>query len=128
MTKFLTVEQVIQVHDVFLDEYGGLPGIRDFGLLSSAVEMPRFSCFGKLLHETIFEQAAAYLYHLIMNHPFNDGNKRTGALVALFFLEENGVQIHFSDTDYEDFVVEVAKGHKTKEDSASYFLKNCHFD
>lgn len=123
MTKFLTIEQVIQLHDVFLDEYGGLAGIRDWGMLASAVEMPRLSFFGEMTHKTIYDQAAAYLYHIVMNHPFNDGNKRTGALTAILFLEENGVRISFSDKEYENLVVEVAQGLKTKEKIAS-FLKN----
>ena len=123
MTKFLTVEQVIQLHDTFLEEYGGLSGIRDWGMLASAVEMPRLSFFGEMTHKTIYDKAAAYLYHIVMNHPFNDGNKRAGALTAILFLEENDAQINFSDKEYENLVVEVAQGLKTKEEIAS-FLKS----
>ena len=79
--KFLTVDQVIEIHDAFLEDYGGLPGIRDKGLLISAVEMPRASMFGEYLHKTIFDKASAYLFHIVQNHPFNDGNKKTGAPV-----------------------------------------------
>jgi death-on-curing protein len=68
MTKFLTIEQVIQVHDFFLKEYGGLEGIRDFGLLSSAVEMPKMLVFGEMPHKTLYDQASAYLFHIVMNH------------------------------------------------------------
>jgi death-on-curing protein len=64
MTKFFTVEQVIELHDAFLDDHGGLPGIRDKGLLISAVEMPRASMFGEYLHKTIYDKAAAYLFTL----------------------------------------------------------------
>lgn len=123
MTKFFTVEQVIEIHDAFLEDHGGLPGIRDKGLLISAVEMPRASMFGESLHKTIYDKAAAYLFHLIQNHPFNDGNKRTGALTTILFLEENGIKIAFSDEDYEEFVVNVAKGKKDKGEIA-YFLKH----
>lgn len=59
----------------------------------------------------------------LQNHPFNDGNKRTGALTAILFLEENGIKIAFSDQDYEEFVVNVAQGQKDKEGIA-YFLKH----
>lgn len=123
MTKFFTVEQVIEIHDAFLEDHGGLPGIRDKGLLISAVEMPRASMFGEYLHKTIYDKAAAYLFHIVQNHPFNDGNKRTGALTVILFLEENGVRIAFFDKDYEEFIVKVAQGQKNKEKIA-YFLKH----
>ena len=122
MTKFLTVEQVIEIHDAFLEDHGGLPGIRDKGLLVSAVEMPRASMFGEHLHKTIYDKASAYLFHIVQNHPFNDGNKRTGALTAILFLEVNGIKIVFSDHDYEELVVKVAQGQKSKKDIA-YFLR-----
>jgi death-on-curing protein len=123
MTKFFTVEQVIEIHDAFLEDHGGLPGIRDKGLLISAVEMPRASMFGEYLHKTIYDKAAAYLFHIVQNHPFNDGNKRTGALTTILFLEENGIKVAFSDQDYEEFVVNIAQGQKNKEEIA-YFLKH----
>ena len=91
-------------------------------MLVSAVEMPRASMFGEHLHKTIYDKAAAYLFHLVQNHPFNDGNKRTGALTTILFLEENGIKIAFSDKDYEDFVITVAQGQKNK-DEIAYFLK-----
>jgi len=122
MTKFFTVEQVIEIHDAFLEDYGGLPGIRDKGLLISAIEMPRASMFGEYLHKTIYDKAAAYLFHIVQNHPFNDGNKRTGALTTILFLEENGVKIAFSEDDYEEFVVNIAQGKRNK-DEISFFLK-----
>jgi death on curing protein len=123
MIKFLTFEQVIEIHDAFLEDHGGLSGIRDKGLLISAVEMPRASMFGECLHKTIYDKAAAYLFHIVQNHPFNDGNKRTGALTTILFLEENGVKTVFSDKDYEEFVLNVAQGQKNKEEIA-YFLKH----
>jgi len=122
MTRFFTVEQVIEIHDAFLEDHGGLSGIRDKGLLISAVEMPRASMFGEYLHKSLYDKAAAYLFHIVQNHPFNDGNKRTGALTTILFLEENGIRISFSDTDYEEFVVCVAQGQKNKERIA-YFLQ-----
>lgn len=122
MTKFLTFSQVIEIHDAFLKDHGGLPGIRDKGLLISAVEMPRASMFGEHLHKTIYDKASAYLFHIVQNHPFNDGNKRTGALTTILFLEANNVKIVFSDSEYEELVVKVAQGQKSKEDIA-YFLK-----
>lgn len=122
MTKFFTAEQVIEIHDAFLEDHGGLPGIRDKGLLISAIEMPKASMFGKYLHKSIYDKAAAYLFHIVQNHPFNDGNKRTGALTTILFLEENGIKISFSDESYEEFVVKVAQG-KTNKEEIAYFIK-----
>jgi death on curing protein len=121
MTKFLTVPQVIELHDAFLEDWGGLPGIRDIGLLDSAVQSPRVTMFGKPLHRTVYDQAAAYVFHIVQNHPFNDGNKRTGAICAILFLEMNNIEIAFSEVQYEELVVEVAQGQHTK-DQISHFL------
>jgi len=122
MTKFFTVKQVIEIHDAFLQDHGGLSGIRDKGLLISAIEMPRAFMFGKYLHKTIYDKAAAYLFHIVQNHPFNDGNKRTGALTTILFLEENRIKVEFSDHDYEELIVSVAQGQTNKEEIA-YFLE-----
>lgn len=98
--KFLTVDEVIEIHDALLQDHGGLPGIRDKNLLISSVETPKATMFGQFLHPTIYDKAAAYLYHIVQNHPFNDGNKRCGAFSALVFLEVNRVHITFSDDEY----------------------------
>lgn len=95
MTKFLKIELVIAYHDEMIEKYGGLHGIRDLGLLESAMGMPRSIAFGQDLHPTIYDKAAAYLFHIVKNHPFNDGNKRTGAFSACVFLNVNGVLLIF---------------------------------
>jgi death on curing protein len=123
MIEYLSVEEVIAMHDAFLQEFGGLPGIRDLNLLMSAVETPKGRMFGQDLHPTIYDKAAAYLYHIVCNHPFNEGNKRTGFGAALLFLKANAIPIKFDKKKYENLVVEVAKGNKTKEEIAQ-FLKN----
>ncbi len=121
MIKYLPVEMVILYHDKLVDEYGGLKGIRDIGLLLSALEMPKASMFGTELHPTIFHKAAAYLFHIVANHPFNDGNKRTGGFCAAVFLDINGINTDFSDKKYEDLILEVAKGNTKKEEIALFF-------
>ena len=88
MIKFFTVEQVIEIHDAFLEDHGGLPGIQDKGLLISAVEMPRASMFGEYLHKTLYDKAAAYLFHIVQNHPFNL-KSAVGRLVKCNFLIQN---------------------------------------
>lgn len=119
MIEFISVEQVIKIHDRLL-KYGGLPGIRDEGLLMSAIEMPMMTMYGDYLHKTMYDKAAAYLFHLIQNHPFNDANKRTGAFSTLTFMELNKMPIVFEVERYENFVVEVAKGSHEKKQIAHF--------
>jgi len=95
--------------------YGGLYGVRDTALLSSAIAMPSVSFEGKLLHESIYEQAAAYAYHICQNHPFIDGNKRTALATALVFLDINGVEVIDKKEELYELMIEVAKGKKDKQ-------------
>ena len=121
MIKFLPIEMVILYHDKLVDEYGGLKGIRDLGLLLSALEMPKASMFGSYLHPTFFDKAAAYLFYIVCNHPFNDGNKRIGGFSATVFLDINGLSTKFSDKQYEKLILGVAKGEIKKEEIALFF-------
>jgi death on curing protein len=99
---FLTVEMVVALHQRQLDRYGGSPGLRDRGLLESAVAQPEAGFGGVFAHEGLFAMAAAYLFHLVSNHAFVDGNKRVGLLAAQVFLHLNGVVLlHESDAFYE---------------------------
>jgi death-on-curing protein len=91
--EFLTVEDVLQIHDEQLAAYGGATGIRDQGLLESAVAMPQASFGEAYLHEDLAHMAAAYAFHIAQNQPFLDGNKRTGLVAALVFLDLNGVTV-----------------------------------
>ncbi len=90
---FLTLEEVLKIHENQIDCYGGSHGVRDQGLLQSAIAQPEASFGGDYLHKDVFEMAAAYLYHVVENHPFVDGNKRAGTAAALVFLELNGVEL-----------------------------------
>jgi len=89
--EFLDLEEVLEIHALQLAEFGGLGGLRDQRLLESAVAQARATAFGQLLHGDLFEMAAAYLFHIVKNHAFVDGNKRTALLAALVFLDINGV-------------------------------------
>lgn len=115
MIEYLTIEQVIELHDEMLKRYGGLPGIRDKNLLWSAIDAPKAAMFGQEMYPSVYEKAAAYLYHIVCNHPFNDANKRTGYVVTLVFLEVNNAKQVFKKEDLENLVVEIAKGKETKE-------------
>lgn len=120
MIFFLTLSQISKIHDEALI-YGGLPGVRDRGALESSIEMPKMTAFGQPLYPGICDKAAAYLYYLVQNHPFNDGNKRTGAASAQLFLRINNVEETIPDQEYEDFVVEVAQGNVPIETISAFF-------
>lgn len=108
--ELLDVEDVLELHASQLELFGGADGVRDRGLLESAVAQPGASFGGQLVHDGLFAMAAAYLFHIARNHPFVDGNKRTGLLSALVFLDINGVDIaHVSDALYE-LTMGVAEG------------------
>ncbi|NEO85089.1 MAG: type II toxin-antitoxin system death-on-curing family toxin [Spirulina sp. SIO3F2] len=104
---FLTLKDVLALHDRQIQRLGGTPGIRDRGLLESAIAQPQAMFSGVLLHPTVPEQAAAYLYHLALNHPFIDGNKRTAFAVMDTFLRLNGYQLNLSDTEAYELVLAV---------------------
>jgi death-on-curing protein len=90
---FLLVEDVILLHEEQLARYGGGAGLRDVGILESAVAMPRATFGGEFMHEDLHAMAAAYAFHIAQNQPFVDGNKRTGLAAALVFLDLNGTQV-----------------------------------
>lgn len=90
---FLTVDIVLALHARQLERFGGGAGLRDRGLLESAVAQPQTSFGGTFAHEGLFAMAAAYLFHLVANHAFIDGNKRVGLLAAQVFLHLNGIVI-----------------------------------
>jgi death on curing protein len=117
---FLALDEVIDIHRDQLERYGGEPGIRDFGLLQSALAMPATSFGGEYLHATLAEMAAAYLFHIVMNHPFVDGNKRTGTVAAIVFLELNGLSLNTDEDELADFVLDVAQGKVDKTGIAAF--------
>jgi len=112
--RFLTVDEVLYFHEMQIDRFGGSRGVRDSGMLESAVAMPQAGFGGEYLHRDIFEMAAAYLFHLVMNHPFVDGNKRTGTHAALVFLADHGYTLALSQDKKYDLVIGVCEGTVTK--------------
>jgi death on curing protein len=117
---FLTLDEVLAIHAHLIDRYGGRSGIRDPALLESALAMPRAAFAGHELHATLHEQAAAYLFHLVKNHPFVDGNKRAGLAVALVFLRLNGVTVRATDDELVALVLDVITGTRSKADVAVF--------
>lgn len=112
---FLTVEDVIQIHGEQITAFGGELGLRDLGLLESAVGMPRQTFGSRYLHDSLFMMAAAYLFHISQNHPFVDGNKRTGYIAALVFLRVNGVVIDEASEVLYEMTMGVARGDVDKQ-------------
>ena len=124
MPLFLTLDEVLTIHADQIERYGGSLGLRDLGLLQSAIAQPQASFGGQLLHSSLFEMAAAYLFHLVENHPFVDGNKRVGTATALVFLEMNDLEVNIAEDDLAAFVLDVAQGLKDKSEIAKYFRQN----
>ena len=106
---FLSVEDVIFLHDEELARFGGAAGIRDAGLLESAVCTPQASFGGEFLHPDLFSMAAAYAFHIAQNQPFVDGNKRAGLLAALVFLDLNGTVIPASESRLYQAMIDIAE-------------------
>jgi death-on-curing protein len=111
---FLDLEDVLELHALQLARYGGAAGVRDRGLLESAVAQPQTTFDGAFVHDGLFAMSAAYLFHIVQNHPFVDGNKRTGLLAALVFLELNGISIARGSPALYDLTLGVAEGRVTK--------------
>jgi death-on-curing protein len=121
MTDFLSTEDVLTLHADQVDRYGGDPGVRDLGLLESAIAQPQATFGGQLLHGFPFEMAAAYLFHIVNNHPFCDGNKRTGAVAALVFLDLNGIELQAPKGSLYEITIAVARGEAGKAELAAFF-------
>ncbi len=118
---FLTVIEVIELHDIQLSVFGGRAGLRDHGLLESAVAMPQMGFGAEYVHADLEEMAAAYLFHLVKNHPFIDGNKRVGFHAAYVFLALNGILLDMPDDVAYDLVIATAEGRVTKQEIARAF-------
>lgn len=121
---FLSLAEVLDIHRDQIQRYGGKPGIRDGGLLESAVAMPDAGVADQYFHGDIFAMAAAYLFHITRNHPFVDGNKRTGAVAALVFLSLNGIEVEADEEVFEKAVIAVAKGKWDKPAVADFLRKH----
>ena len=109
--KYLTSEQVLFIHARLIAETGGSHGVRDLARLESAVARPQAMFGGNELYPDVFLKAAALLDSLINNHPFVDGNKRTGITAAALFLLANGRQLTANPAELEEFTLQAATSH-----------------
>lgn len=120
---FLTLDEVLRIHEDQIERYGGPSGVRDVGLLQSAMGSAEATFGGIFLHDTIHEMAAAYLYGICRNHPFIDGNKRTAVTAAFTFLDMNGIATKRDDDAFYALVIAVAEGRASKS-AVAVFLEN----
>ncbi len=117
---FLTLGEVLEIHQDQMRRYGGGSGMRDLDLLKSALAMPQAGMGKEYFHADMVEMAAAYIFHIVRNHPFTDGNKRTGTVAALVFLELNGIEVDAEEEKFEQLVRRVAESNADKNDIAGF--------
>jgi death-on-curing protein len=122
--KFLTLSEVLLILDDQIKNYGGIYGVRDINLLSSAIYMPESSFEGQYLHETTPAMAAAYAFHICQNHPFIDGNKRAALASSLVFLDINGYELNCKDETLYSKIIDIAKGETKKEELIKFYEKH----
>jgi death-on-curing protein len=122
--RFLSVDEVRTIHETGIDAFGGSPGIRDAGLLDSALALPRQGFGEECVHEFPFGMAAAYLFHICVNHPFVDGNKRTALASCISFLRMNGWNLAASEDAAFATELDVAKSVILKDELANWLLHN----
>ena len=122
--KFLTYKQILRLHEIQIEEFGGHPGVKDEGLVKSAIAQPFAGTGDEYFHKDMFEMAAAYLFHLVRNHAFHDGNKRIAALAASVFLEINGINVVAQEDEFEKIVLDAAQGLIGKNEIADFFRRN----
>ena len=121
---FLTLDEVLALHADQIERYGGSQGIRDMGLLESALAVPAATFGGQFLHGSFHEMAAAYLFHLTQNHPFIDGNKRVGLMAMLAFLGLNDLRLAAREDELVALVLGVAAGRVSKAEVAVFVQRH----
>jgi death-on-curing protein len=127
MTVYLTAEQVLFIHARLITETGGSHGVRDVGLLASAVARAQATFAGEELYPDVFIKAAALMHSLIHNHPFVDGNKRTGIAAAALFLKQNGWRLRTTPAELEEFTLSVTQEKLRLEVMGDWFKANSFF-
>lgn len=122
--KLLSLNMVLRLHQQLLQAFGGTSGVRDMGLLESALAAPFATFGGEYLYPTLIQQAAQLGYGIIRNHPFADGNKRTGAHAMLVFLSVNGIELEYDQQELIDAILAVADGTMAADQLAVWLTKH----
>lgn len=115
MIRYLTLVEVLNLHRQIIEQSGGALGVRDLGALQSALSQPRMTFGGEDLYPMLVDKAAALGFSIIMNHPFVDGNKRTGHAAMETFLVLNGMEISASVDEQEQVILALASGNSGRE-------------
>ena len=121
---FIPKEVVLTIHADLLQRYGGEPGLRDVGLLESALAQPKMTFDGKYVHKTLFDKTAAYGFHVCKNHPFVDGNKRVAFVLMDIFLQKNGREIISPEEEVYKMMMNLASGKLTKVQLSSWLKEH----
>lgn len=120
----MLINEILELHEKSIDDYGGSHGMRDIGLLESAIARPFQTFAGEDLYPTVFEKAAALGESLIINHPFIDGNKRTGMLAMTAFLIEHKFSFSATSDDVYSFVINISTGSSSSKDIVEWLKNN----
>lgn len=120
----LTEQQILAVHSRMIEMTGGVDGVRDNSLLDSALNAPFQTFDGKELYPALLSKAAVMCRSIISNHPFVDGNKRTGIHVTLIFLELNGIELQYSQNELIELGFGVASGQLSSDDILKWLIKH----
>lgn len=120
----LTEQQILAVHSMMIEMTGGVDGVRDNSLLDSALNAPFQTFDGKELYPALLSKAAVMCRSIISNHPFVDGNKRTGIHVTLIFLELNGIELQYSQNELIELGLGVASGQLSSDDILKWLIKH----
>lgn len=110
-TSYITLDEVLAIHDSMIDKYGGSHGIRDLGLIQSAIARPQSSFGGEDLYKNIFDKVSTLFHSLMFNHAFVDGNKRTTMSSTARFLSINGYELNATQKEFVNFPLRVENQH-----------------
>lgn len=124
--RYLTLNEILELHGRIIAKYGGPAGIRDLGALESALAQPRMTFGGEELYPTVVEKAAALGFSIIRNHPFVDGNKRTGHAAMETFLFLNGFEIESPVDEQERVILQVASGELDRRGFTDWLSRHVH--
>ncbi len=122
--KYLTAEEILLIHHQLIERYGGSHGTRDLSRIKSVAIAPSQFVFGEEQYKTIFKKAAVYARNIITDHPFHDGNKRTGITTAAMFLAKNGYNLKTGVGEIENFAVKIATKKLSVDDIANWLKQH----
>lgn len=120
MIKYLSLEEILRLHFQVIEDYGGSHGLRSEDRVKSVIQAPKLEAFGQEQYPTLYTKASVYFRNIIGDHPFTDGNKRTGVTVCGIFLARNGVVLTATPKDLELFAVRLATDHLAIETIADW--------